>query len=154
MLFAASPDQIAATATSAAPASATLAGSRTGRPPPPPNRPAADHGCELAGAERRPDRLLFQLRSRRDHGGHAEPGCRLSHLAHVIATLRAAGEVPAKARPLLRRDRIHHVGAGQRVRLAIACHDTPRQSLSLISPSRILVLTVPDGTPSSSATSR
>ena len=51
--------------------------------------------------------------------------------------------------------RVECVSTRQRVQLSLAAphHSTPRQSRSLISPSRILVFTVPTATPSSPATS-
>ena len=64
-------------------------------------------------------------------------------------------EVPLETGPVLIRHRVERVGARQGVQLRPAAphQSTPRQSRSLISPSRMRVLTVPVATPSRPATS-
>src|SRR6266567_2277311 len=116
---------------------------------------SGDNGSELAGAVGSPDRRLPQLGTRADGAGRAQARCRLAQLADLRPAGRASGEVRGEPGALVGEDRVEHVRPGQGVQVGIAGSHrcTPRQSLSLTRPSRILVLTVPAGTPSSSATS-
>jgi len=127
-----------------------------------PDLPGGEHG------------LLPQASTRPDRRRCGQPGRGLAQPAHLGLAGLAASEVLVEAGPVAVGNRVHDVGADQRVRvsaaqpcdppgcapaaggrLAALCHhSTPRQSRSLIRPSRIRVLMVPTATPSSSATSR
>ena len=156
------------------PAGAASPGSRAGRPPGPAraaaSRPAGPAGGrdrrQLPDLRRRPHRLLAQLGPRPDLGRRGQPGRGLAQPAQLGLAGLAVRQVLLEAGPVVVGDRVHRVGARQRVRVdpaaapasgpavAFGHHSTPRQSRSLISPSRIRVFTVPTATPSSPATSR
>ena len=85
----------------------------------------------------------------------AEAGANARHRRALLAS----SQVPLEPVPVLSRDGVHRVRADQRVRVPFAGSGqlvfhwpTPRQSRSRISASRILVFTVPVGTPSRLAT--
>ena len=99
---------------------------------------------------------LGNLGGRLYRGRGGEPGRRLAQPPDLLAARLAARQVPLEPDPVGLVHRVHRVRAGQGVRIAAAepHPSTPRQSRSLISPSRMRVLTVPMATPSRSATSR
>ena len=132
---------------------------RRGRRPGAPERPARrripGERRQLAGPRDRAQRLLLQLGPWPHRGRGAQPGSRLTESLDLLDAGIAAREVPLEARPVGIRDRVKRIGARQGMQISLAAphHSTPRQSRSLISPSRMRVLTVPTGTPSSPATS-
>jgi len=111
---------------------------------------------QLPGLPGRAQYRVPELRGRAHRRGGGERGRRLAQSAYLLTALLTARQVPFEAGPVRLRHRVHRVRSGQGVRIAAAepHRSTPRQSRSLISPSRIRVLTVPTATPSSLATSR
>ena len=115
----------------------------------------SDNRGKLAGVTRGADRLVPERRTRSHGMCRAKPGCGLAQFVDFVAASGAVGQVRGESGALLVGDRVEYVRASEGVQVVIieGRHGTPRQSRSLIRPSRILVFTVPAGTPSSSATS-
>ena len=140
------------------------------RPPQPPRRPrrssadgvaaaeraasgARGRGPELPGVADRGQDLGAQPRRRHRPGAVGQPGRGLAQLVHLGPALVALAQVPFEGGPLEVVHGVQHVGADQGVNVGRhAVTPDARQSRSRISPSRIRVLTVASGAPSSSAT--
>jgi len=97
---------------------------------------------------------LLQRGGRGERGGGGQPGGGLAQSGDFPRALGAPGQVALEPGPFGRGQGVHGEGPGQRVdvRVTESHSATPRQSRSRISASRILVLTVPAGTPSRLAT--
>ena len=115
------------------------------RLPPPDGRQLA-HGGD-AGHD-----LRLQLGRRGDRGGSGKPGTGRLEFSDLLRTGFAGLQMLLERLPLGGWQGVQGVGTAQGVVVGHAC--TPRQSRRRISPSRILVLTVPSGTARTSATSR
>src|SRR6516164_7297539 len=102
---------------------------------------------------------VLQARGQGFGRGRTEHGGGLTQARDLPGALLAPGQVPLEPVPVRHGDRVHRVRPGQRVSVTFAGPGqlvfhwaTPRQSRSRISASRILVFTVPVGTPSRLAT--
>src|SRR5579859_3726076 len=154
------------TATASAAAAATPAVARVRRPGQG-AEPGADPGPPAAGQRYRLD-LGGRPLAGHGGGGHdpvlqagghglgrggAEHGGRLAQARDLPRAPLAASQVPLEPVPVRGGDGVHRVRPSQGVLVALLFHSaTPRQSRSRISASRILVFTVPVGTPSRLAT--
>ena len=118
-------------------------------------RPGRDR-WQLPGPRRLGEYPVPQSAGGRRSRGRGHPGRGLLQPAHLLGAGVAGGQVPLEAGPVARRQRVERVGTRQRVQVGPPrCHHvTPRQSRSLIRPSRIRVFVVPTAIPSRPATSR
>src|SRR5580692_12832176 len=110
---------------------------------------------ELPDPVRGVKHLLAHPLRRRDRGGQTDPGRGFPQPPDLFGAGRALLQVLLEFVELITGQRVDGVDAGQQVEVvALNAHwDTSMQSRIRMRPSRIRVLTVPSGSPSSPATS-